>query len=235
MQRKFEFSVDEFYHLYNRGTEKRPIFLDNSDYNRFLRSLFLLNTREPMEIRNHGGKSSVGFWGSKKRREREKIVDIGAYCLMTNHFHLLVREKVEGGLSLFMKKLLTSYSMYFNLKHKRTGALFEGPFKAKHADDDNYLHYLFAYIHLNPIKIAFPAWPESAINDIGLAKRHLENYAYSSYLDYAGQAERPEGLILNRQAFPDYFQKPGDFGTFLADWVRYQNPTEDSPPGLIES
>ena len=164
----------------------------------------------------------MGFWNSKKRPEKESIVDIGAYCLMPNHFHLLIREKSENGLSLFMRKLLTSYSMFFNLKHKKTGALFESRFKATHIDNDRYLHYLFAYIHLNPLKIAYPGWPETPIDDAAKAKEYLANYQFSSYLDYASESERPEGKILNKAAFPEYFQKPSDFNTFLADWVKYQ-------------
>jgi len=222
MQRKFNFGVDEYYHVYNRGNDKRLIFIDDSDRNRFLRSLFLLNTTNSVEIRNYGRQSSVKIFESNQKERSETIVNIGAYCLMPNHFHLLIREKVDGGTSLFMKKLLTSYSKYFNLKRKRTGALFEGPFRATHIDNDRYLHYLFAYIHLNPLKIAYPGWPETPIDDAVKAKEYLANYQFSSYLDYASDSERPEGKILNKATFPEYFQKPSDFNAFLADWVKYQ-------------
>lgn len=230
MQRKCEFGVNEFYHIYNRGTDKRLIFLDDSDRERFLRSLLLFNTSQAVESRHHGGRSSVGFWHSKRRREREGIVDIGAYCLMPNHFHLLVREKQPGGLSLFMRKLLTSYSMYFNLKHKRTGALFESRFGAGHVTDDDYLRYLFAYIHLNPIKIINPGWPETEIGGMEQAIEHLKNYRFSSYPDFLPEAARPELKILNRTAFPEYFQKPSEFSELLKDWLLYraENPKESA-------
>ena len=87
---------------------------------------------------------------------KETLVDIGAYCLMPNHFHLLIRETAEGNISRFMLKLQTGYPMYFNKKYQRTGALFEGKFKAKHITNDNHLKYLFAYLHLNPVKITDP-------------------------------------------------------------------------------
>ena len=222
MQRKFNFGVDEYYHVYNRGNDKRLIFNDDFDRNRFLRSLFLLNTSDSVEMRHYGRLPSVKIFEPSQKGGMGTIVDIGAYCLMPNHFHLLIREKVDGGISLFMKKLLISYSKYFNLKHKRIGSLFEGPFRATHIDNDRYLHYLFAYIHLNPTKIAFPTWPEAPINDIIKAEQYLANYQFSSYLDYAREDRRPEEQILTKKAFPEYFQKPSDFNTFLADWVKYQ-------------
>jgi putative transposase len=227
MSRNISFGVDEFYHTYNRGIEKRLIFNDQSDRDRFLNLLFLANSSQPIEYkRDHksdGGLASVTF---DPKKQGETLVNIGAYCLMPNHFHLLVREKTEKGLSTFMHKLLTAYTMYFNRKYKRTGSLFETTFKAKHADNDNYLHYLFAYIHLNPIKIAFPAWPEAEITNMIEVEKHLTNYRFSSYLDHASQEPRSEGLILNKQVFPEYFQKTTDFSSFLADWIRYQKIEE---------
>lgn len=168
----------------------------------------------------------MGFWQSKKRKNRATIVDIGAYCLMPNHFHLLIREKIEGGLSLFMKKLLTSYSMYFNLKHHRTGALFEGRFKATHVAEDDYLNYLFAYIHLNPVKIINPGWPKTDLTEVDRAAEYLKNYRFSSYQDYLG-LNRPEKIILNQAAFPDYFAKPKAFSDLIKDWLLYR--AEEKP------
>ena len=84
---------------------------------------------------------------------------------MPNHFHILVKEKIENGISKFMGKLTTGYSMYFNKRYDRTGSLFQGVFKSVHADSDEYLKYLFAYIHLNPIKLINPEWKENGIKD----------------------------------------------------------------------
>lgn len=110
MNRKITFSVDEHYHIYNRGTDKRQIFLDHDDYDRFVKLLYLCNGTESIVFRDIPIGETYGF------DRGETLVDIGAYCLMPNHFHLLLREKNEGGISLFMKKLSTGYSMYFNLK-----------------------------------------------------------------------------------------------------------------------
>lgn len=122
--------------------------------------------------------------GEPSDDDREKLVNIGAYCLMPNHFHILVHEKSEGGISKFMLKLSTAYSMYFNKLNDRSGALFQGPFKAKHADNDEYLKYLFAYIHLNPLKIIDPNWRNYGAIDRSKAESYVKNYPYSSFGDY---------------------------------------------------
>ena len=217
MARKFVFSVGEFYHLYSRGNDKRKIFLTNDDYQRFICSLYAANGSEPIHLSDlHQWSSEV--WGQKRA---ETMLDVGAYCLMPNHFHLLVKEKREGGITSFMRKLLTGYSLYFNVKHKRTGKLFEGAFKATHVDDDEYLNYLYAYIHLNPVKIDNPdGWPDKIVQNIATAKAFLEDYTYSSYHDYLGRP-RPERAILNPGAFPEYFQTPREFQDFLHDWMNY--------------
>jgi len=146
--RKQSLEIGEFYHLYNRGTDKRVIFLDNQDYHRFLFLMYICNTLKSIELRNIGENFDRG----------ETIIDIGAYCLMPNHFHILVHEKEEGGISKYMLKLMTSYSMYFNKKYKRTGKLYEGVFKSTHAGSDRYLKYLYSYIHLNPAKLIDKNW-----------------------------------------------------------------------------
>ena len=148
------------------------------------------------------------------------LVDIGAYCLMPNHFHLLVREKNEGGIQKFMLKLLTAYSMYFNKKNERSGSLFENRFRALHVDDDDYLRYLLAYIHLNPIKLIDPHWKENGIRNTREAKQYLAGYQHSSYLDYT-EGERYERAILNPEAFPKYFQTPNEFKDMVAWWLEF--------------
>jgi putative transposase len=226
MSRNISFETSEFYHIYNRGTEKRLIFLDENDQNRFLNLLFFANSSQAIELRKGrrraGGEASGTYKDAFDLQKRgEGLVDLGAYCLMPNHFHLLVREKTGKGISEFIHKLSTSYSMYFNRRHKRTGALFEGPFKANHVTNDNHLNYLFAYIHLNPVKIVEPKWPETELTGIEQATEHLTNYPFSSYQDYLN-LDRPEQAILNKAAFPDYFAQPKDFGTLIKDWMLYR-------------
>jgi putative transposase len=216
MKRKFTFSFGEFYHIYNRGTDKRTIFVDQNDHKRFLLILFACNSTQHIDVRE------LNSEGESFGKNRQTIVDIGAYCLMPNHFHLLIKEKSEGGISLFMRKLLTAYSMYFNRKYKRTGKLFEGAFKATHAETDEYLKYLLSYIHLNPVKMFDKDWKEKGIKDKPGAKKYLSDYNYSSYLDYIG-VNREESLILNKKAFPEYFASVNDFDKFIDNWLSLTN------------
>ena len=215
MNRKFQFSVGEFYHLYNRGSNKMPIFLDDSYKKRFIKLLFVCNSKKPVVF-----KTIQGLPLDEIDRG-ETLVDIGSYCLMPNHFHLLIREKTENGISLFMEKLSTAYSMYFNKKNERTGGLFEGTFKATHANDDDYLKYLFTYIHLNPVKMIEPDWKELGIKDKSRAGIFLRNYLFSSYADYVG-IKRAESAVLNKKAFPEYFSALKDFNNTINDWLAFE-------------
>ncbi|OHA59098.1 MAG: hypothetical protein A2370_02820 [Candidatus Vogelbacteria bacterium RIFOXYB1_FULL_42_16] len=233
MERKFSFSVDEFYHIYSRGVDKRTVFNDDNDRNRFIKLLFLCNHGQPISFRDivedKNLKDVFDFPAD------QSLVDIGAYCLMNNHFHLLIREKKESGTSTFMLKLLTAYSSYYNKKYERKGKLFDGTFQAKHLDTDEYLKYIYSYIHLNPVKIIYPNWKENGgILDVNKAKKFIENYRYSSYDDYVFM-ERQEGKILNKTAFPDYFETKNEFKEMLNFWLNYQEeislglPSGNSP------
>ena len=215
--RSMNFSLGEFYHIYNRGTDKRDIFLDNDDMDRFIKLLFVANGTKPFVFREFPiGLPYVEF------ERGEEITSIGAYCLMTNHFHILVKETDEGGISKFISRVLTSYSSYFNKKYKRTGRLFEGTFKATCVDNDEYLKYLFAYIHINPIKIIDSKWKENRISDFNRARKYVESYGYSSYLDYAG-VDRKEKKILDKKAFPEYFENQNNFKWYVDEWLSYSD------------
>lgn len=148
----------------------------------------------------------------------DTIVNIGAYCLMRNHFHVLVHEKQEGGISKFMQKLSTGFTMYFNKRSDRTGALFEGRFRAKHLNTDNYLKYIFSYIHLNPTGHVEHGWKENGIKNKKSVKRYLEQYHYSTFFEYTGTT-RPESSILNQKAFPIYFKNKRDFLDEIEKWL----------------
>ena len=214
MNRKFQFSIGEFYHLYNRGINKMPIFLNVFDKKRFIKLLFVCNSRKSVVFKSIQGQSLDDI------DRGETLVDIGIYCLVPNHFHLLIKEKTENGISEFVKKVATGYSMYFNKKYERTGSLFEGPFKAKRIDTDEYLKYIFSYIHLNPIKIIDSQWKENKITDRVKAKNYLQKYPYSSYFEYIG-GKRQEEKILEKDSFPEYFSQPKEFDDFINDWLSF--------------
>lgn len=224
MGQRNEFAPEEFYHLYNRGTEKRNIFSTKGDYERFLSLLYLCNSTKQIHIADilPRGRTSGELWETLREFNREEtLVDICAYCLMPNHFHLLVREKAGTSISRFMQKLMTGYTMYFNKRHERTGALFQSKFKASHVDDDRYLKYLIAYIHLNPVKIIEPLWKETGIRNQRSAEKYVQSYPYSSYADWI-TTSNTKALILNKEVLPDYFQTPRDLETDIADWLSYK-------------
>lgn len=216
--RTIAFSENEFYHVYNRGTEKRTIFESAVDYDRFLELLFLANNQTSFNVRDIRHKYENVF---EYPRDKQ-LVAIGAHCLMPNHFHLLLREKTEGGITKFMGKLATGYSMYFNKKYERTGSLFEGHFKAKHADTDEYLKYLFSYIHLNPAKLNQPDWKEKGIADEDVTFNYVREYRYSSLPDYFGVA-RDLNAVLDKASFPEYFSSADVLQKELFSWLTFAN------------
>lgn len=223
MSRNILLTPDEFYHIYNRGTEKRDVFMDTGDYDRFLALMYLCNSLEPVHIGNSSRRqSSEGLENLLTGERGETLVDITAYCLMPNHFHLLIREKEVNGTSCFMQKLLTGYTMYFNRKYERTGTLFQGKFKASHVAEDRHLKYLLSYIHLNPVKLFDPKWKENGIRDRKKAKQYLREYHYSSYLDYLGQT-RCASVILNQSVLPEYFSEAHDFESYVDEWLLFKS------------
>ena len=220
MLRKDPFVTGEYYHIYNRGIDKRIIFKSKKDYERFIMLLYLANSDDSFRLDNILNKQHKTFGEALVLDKDEPLVSIGAWCLMTNHFHLLIRQEVDGGVTKFMRKLGVGYSMFFNIKYQRKGALFGGLFKSKLIGvDDNYMRQLFGYIHINPLEIEFPEWKDkinkSSVN-INM-KKFLESYQYSSYLDYVGK-DRVEKNIINPKNFPDYFQNSQSFQDFIENY-----------------
>jgi len=207
--RKQSFAINEYYHLYNRGTDKRKIFLDKKDYEYFLFLMYICNTTKSIELRRV----------NQNFNRKETIINIGVYCLMPNHFHILVREKVEGGISKYMLKLMTSYSMYFNKKYKRTGRLYEGKFKSNYIDSDKYLKYLYSYIHLNPVKLKDKNWKKNKTKNIDILLDYSFSYPYSSIKEYKNEEFR----IINPISFPTYFKKLTDHKNELFEWLSFSD------------
>jgi len=212
-ERKIKLVPGEFYHIYNRGNSKQIIFKDDFDYQRFQILLFLSNSSTNFKVENLR-KGKIDFFEADRG---EQLVAIGAYCLMPNHYHLLLTPLVDDGVSLFMKKLGTGYSMFFNTRYDRTGTLFEGRYKSQWADTDEYLKYLYSYIHLNPMKLYDANWKESVLQDTSIT--FIENYLFSSYWDMCNEKKRREHKILTNTAFPQYFSK-SESASHIHDWFR---------------
>jgi len=216
MERKHIISEGEYYHIYNRGVEKRKIFLTQEDYNRFKRLLYIANGTECFVFRDIENKAL------KDIDRGRPLVAIAAWVFMPNHFHILVKQIVNGGTAAFMEKLCTGYSSYFNKRHDRVGPLFQGRYKSQHVEEDTHLKYLFAYIHLNPIKLIDPDWKEREIADIAKAKKFLSTYDYSSYPSYA-DTSLEGNILLSKKEFPEYFLDKKDFNDFHNDFLNFSD------------
>lgn len=167
------FSTGNYYHIYNRGVEKRNIFISKWDYLRFLETLeFYRKNPVPMKLSDF----RRGTIKLKKIDNQIEIIKIHVYCLMPNHFHLLVQQLADGGITNFLRKLSDSYTRYFNTKYDRVGSLFQGKFKAKLVENDEYLLQVSKYIHRNAFPL--PMW-EGRI------------YPYSSYGNYLSGEQHP--------------------------------------------
>lgn len=227
MERKFKFAEDEIYHIYNRGVEKRKIFLDDKDYARMELLLFLCNSQTHVNVGAYErrGVNQHDLWSLDIGKP---LVDIGAWCLMPNHFHLLIRESREGGISRFMLKITTAYSMYFNIKNRHPGSLFQGTFKAEHVSEDRYLQYLFSYIHLNPVKIipGESGWKDKGITNIARANNFLDSYQHSSLIDYRKPKSRPQSAIIDTSRFPWKFRSVEDLNDEVVEWMGLQRPEQ---------
>jgi len=146
--RKTLFVEGEYYHVFNRGVDKRQIFMDREDIERFYSSMIAFNSTE-LTGSIYEKYFAQKLNPSEENRAGDKLVDIVCFCLNPNHFHFLLRQRVENGISLYMQRLGIGYTNYFNNKHKRSGALFQGKFKSVHVEANQQLLHLSAYINLN--------------------------------------------------------------------------------------
>lgn len=191
----------EIYHIYNRGVDKRNIFLNTRDYQRFIKSLVVFN-----DIKTLNGQH---FNDLIDNRSKDPLVNIIAYCLMPNHFHLLIEQRTDDGITKFLQKLTTSYTMYFNFKNKRTGALIQGVFKRSHIKTNPRLLEMSRYIHSNPIKIL----RTKKLADLSIKDRLL-SYQWSSFPDYIGA--RDESLVIeNQKIILDQFRSKTAYANYV--------------------
>jgi putative transposase len=203
----------DLYHALNRGVDKRTIFLDDQDRARFIHDMYEFNSTEPAKNIFRKQMCDIVSRSFSPRqegshftpREGKQIVDIHGWCLMDNHYHLLLSEKMEGGLSQFLRKLNVGYAKYFNERYIRVGTLFQGRTKKILIDSDAYMLHILNYIHLNPLDFMenTNAWRSRTITDHQAALDFLKEYRWSSYQDYAGIKNFPS--ILTKDFFQDVF------------------------------
>lgn len=212
MSRNLKFSIGEYYHVYNRGVEKRIIFNNEFDYQRFLLLIILINDDKPVEVQQLVRDYTIPEIINQRRNP---IVSVVSFCLMPNHYHLILKEISESGISKFMHKLGTGYTLYFNAKNNRSGSLFQGTFKAKFIEDDRYLKYLFEYIHLNPVRdLLDKGMPMTK----DLLNRVAEN-PNTSFRVYSGKEKgRLAEAVLNQADFYTLFNSFQEHENRLLQW-----------------
>lgn len=175
--RKELFEEGEFYHIYNRGVDKRPVFTDDKDKLRFVNTLYLANNFVSIPYRFN----ILSLEPRSMLVPLKPPVEIAAGCIMSNHFHLILSPRDKGGVSRFLQRVGTSYTKYFNSRNERSGRLFESVFRAKHVDRNEYASYLTQYIHLNPVKLFRDMPRDEKILE------QVESYPWSTLPDYLGK------------------------------------------------
>lgn len=191
----------EKYHIYNRGVDKRDVFLDQHDYLRFYQSMAFFNTNEPT-INYRLAKSSF------TKTSENKLVNIEAYCLLPNHFHIIVEQTQDGGISEFLKRVSGGYTSYFNEKYKRSGVLFQGRYKKVHIKTDEQYQYLFAYVNENHfvhgVKGIRELFHSSSIHYQKLAESKIIKSKFR--YDFSENRKLAESIFARRQAMKDLLE-----------------------------
>ncbi|MBL7159341.1 transposase [Candidatus Microgenomates bacterium] len=208
-------ATGEIYHIFNRGNAYRPTFLNIRDYQRFLKTLtFYRHLSLPLRL------SKYLLLSQEKRilledklTEKDKsLVDIFCFCLMPNHYHLLLRQKEKEGISKYMSQLQNSYTRYLNVKRKQVGSIFQGHFKAVRIETDEQLIHLSRYIHLNP-------YSSFVVKSI----ERLKTYPWSSLPDYSNDGKHS---FLKKRLILDFFKNIEDYQKFVFDQADYQKNLE---------
>lgn len=215
--RKEPFTVGSYVHIVKRGARGTNIVRDDDDRWHFLKMLRYLNDAKVPQhwdreiTREH---IQAGFARPQSWDEPRPYVSLLAFCLMDNHFHLLVQERVEGGISKFMQRLCTSMSMRFNLRYQEKGTLFQGAYKSRTVEEDRHLQYLAAYIQVkNPFE-RYPGGVLHAVQRFEDAYSWVLQDSFSSLADYVGYRRSP---LLDYDAITDVFESGHTFKGFARD------------------
>lgn len=218
--RKISFVNDEYYHIFNRGVDKREVFSCDYDYQRFLKSLDLFNNVEPIySLYLNDWRKNKGLLEAKPLKhlkDARRLVEIIAYCLNPNHFHLILKQLEENGISEFMKRVSGGYTGYYNRKYDRSGSLFQWPFKSSHIDSNELLLYLSVYVNANHQIHSYPEkdWP------------------CSSFLDYTGKRD---GKLCNKEIILGQFNNNfSEYEKYLNDNAEYFKEKKEMEKYLLE-
>ncbi len=187
------------------------IYNNAYDYRRFLRTMFYYQILGPKPKFSR-------FLPNNFKLNNNKIVDIICYCLMPNHFHFLLKQVKESGITEFISKLSNSYTKYFNTKNQRVGPIFQGEFKSVHIETNEQLLHVSRYIHLNPI--------------ISYIAKDLKNFKWSSYTEYIGELD---SALCSKEIILDQFKLKKDYKDFILDQLEYARTLESTKHKLLDA
>lgn len=211
----------EIYHILNRGITYQPTFTNKREYKRALDAIYFYSFDAPLKFSYF-----LKLSGEKRRKvvsklssQDKKLVEVICFCLMPNHFHLLLKQAVNDGIAKFMSNFQNSFTRYFNIRHERIGPLFQGPFKAVRVERDEQLLHLSRYIHLNP----YSSYIVRHLKD-------LERYQWSSFSEYLGKKEG----FCQKEIVLSFFTKPEDYRKFVYDQAEYQRELQKIKHLILE-
>ncbi len=214
-------------HICNRGVNKQNIFLEETDYLRFLEDLYKFN--------NKGGAIKDKFIDlSKPLPKQDKIIEILKWSLLPNHYHLLIYENIDGGIVEFVKRLGNGYTKYFNIKNERSGYLFQNSAKILRIQNERHLLYIPLYIETNPLDLHQYDWRENGLTDDKEALSFLNSYRWSSYRDYHGTENFPS--IINQEMYFNLFETTQiQYEQEMREWLKHGRgrATQINLPGWL--
>lgn len=222
----------DLFHVLNRGVDKRTIFTNERDYYRFIHNLFEFNDVNSTLNSSRLFNKMSDIERRSFRKERERLVDIHAFSLMPNHYHLLLSARRKDAIPNFMKKINMGYAKYFNLKYERSGTLFEGRYKSIRIMEESHFIHLPYYIHLNPLDLIAPEWRRRTMMNPQKALDYLQTYRWSSYLDYIGTKNFPS--VISRGFLSGVLGKADQFKKHIKEWLE-EMPIEQIESVMLES
>lgn len=214
--RRIPLITNQIYHALNRGVASQPIFLTKKEYQRGLETIFYYQNENPplsystfLKLSQRRRKELL----ERLKEKKDLLVKIIAFCLMPNHFHFLLKQVQNNGISIFMSNLTNSYTRYFNINHKRVGPLFQGKFKAIRIETDEQLLHVSRYIHLNP----YTSYVVKTLKE-------LETYPYSSFAEYLNPQKTD---FCHKKIVLENFKSPADYKKFVFNQADYQRRLEE--------
>lgn len=207
--RKETILTDAYFHVYNRGVDRRITYHDDADLERFVRGLIAFNDVRKREV-------ILSRLRCRPQRSSQPLVKILCYALMPNHYHLLLQQLREGGIATFMQRLGRGYAAYFNHRNNRTGSLWESEYKAVRIKTDAQLLQTSRYIHLNPLKLFFPEWKIRGVPNFEAADAVLQSYPWSSYPHFLNLIN---DQVVDMGILQELFNGPSDYRFFMKEQI----------------